>query len=118
MRIKTSELTGGNLNYAVAICEGHKPYFAYADVIAYNVMDSDLPTTVYVYYDSDWSIAGPIIERERINVTPYGVDTDWYAHMVLGNKEGCADGPTLLIAAMRAYVRVKLGNEVEITEEP
>lgn len=89
MKIKTSELSDANLDWAVSQIEGK-----------------------YKYYSIDWYAAGPIIEREGINLSSVAGIT-W-----------CADGPvrvgfyapTPIIAAMRCYVASKLGNEVEIPE--
>jgi hypothetical protein len=73
---------------------------------------------------SDWIDGGPIIERERIVMEPLeprGVaPCDWSAFVmtVYGHEgpEGVARslGATPLIAAMRAYVASKFGDEVEL----
>jgi hypothetical protein len=72
-------------------------------------------------YSTNWAQGGPIIERERIATTPMtptvGEDRTpyWFA-----NYEGqitYRDGPTPLIAAMRCYVALKLGEDVSIPEE-
>ena len=88
MKIKTSELSDGNLDWAVSQIEGK-----------------------YKYYSIDWYAAGPIIEREGINLWTEGYD--WEATQYGKWQEW---GPTPLIAAMRCYVGTKLGNEVEIPE--
>jgi hypothetical protein len=61
-------------------------------------------------YSTDWSLGGPIIERERIDVQPDTYPT-WSA------DRGHITGPTLLVAAMRCYVADKLNGEVEIPEK-
>lgn len=54
----------------------------------------------------DWRHGGPIIDRERIQVLPYALPRQgWYAD--IRPEQGgsaCAEGPTPLVAAMRAYV--------------
>lgn len=71
---------------------------------------------------SSWQQAGPIIERERIS-TLHSRDNPgtWDALVdaldapgdgIYTDPRGVADGPTLLIAAMRAFVVSKFGNEV------
>lgn len=56
-----------------------------------------------------WEHGGPIIERERIELRN-DASGGWNC---MGN--GCyGDGPTPLIAAMRAYVASKVGAEVEL----
>lgn len=72
----------------------------------------------------DWSLGGPIIERERVAI--WNADGDWCASMP-GNAAYPGDldyidvtrmdgysGRTPLIAAMRAYVASKFGEEVEL----
>ena len=94
MKIKTSQLKGNALNWAVG--QAHR--------------DADL---VPVAYSTDWAFGGPIIEREELsNLKCYGTN-DWGCN----NGDIFCDGPTPLIAAMRCYVTCKLGDEVEIPEE-
>lgn len=111
MLIKTSELIGAQLDWAVAKCEGYKPAAAASIVI----MNSYAPST-------DWAQGGPIIERERITTAPLDApSTGWCAyriHCLFDDEEGFFQkGPTPLISAMRCYVASKLGDEVEIPEE-
>ena len=116
MKIKTNELTGAALDWAVAKCErvtvlpkkrgGH-----YVTLIR--------GETWLLQYSSNWSQGGPIIERECIDVMFEG--PEWYAYIRF-EYNGIqtihqTDGPTPLIAAMRCYVASKLGDEVEIPEE-
>ena len=126
--MKTAELTGPALSWAVAKCKG-------VDI----QIDAELPRHPRIIfkpeegntggrvgetYDeysppTDWIQGGPIIERERINLT---VDTSgeqaWNAWPDFGmSDEFCAFGPTPLIAAMRCFVASKLGDEVEIPKE-
>lgn len=106
--MKTSELTGPALDWAVAKCEGFKPHAAASLVI----MESYTPST-------NWAQGGPIIEREKLSLAaPNPIDNTWCAmtnmYPVSGHK---ANGPTTLVAAMRCYVASKLGDEVEIPEE-
>jgi hypothetical protein len=95
MKLKTSELEGEMLNRAVAKCEGqvyHGP--------------------AWTKYSTDWAQGGPIIEREKIALYLNGED-GWTGED--GWKR--ATGPTPLIAAMRCYVAMKLGDEVEVSTE-
>lgn len=98
--MKTSELTGAALDWAVAKCEGEgeAAWAAHRDAFAYS---------------STWVCGGPIIEREKIAIKENGYD-HWFA------KAGASKwmrGPTPLIAAMRCYVASKLGDEVEVPDE-
>lgn len=104
MKIKTSELTGAALDWAVAKCEGD------ISVVQFSPLAS---SKHYFAPSKKWAQGGPIIEREKIaidydhdvwNAAKYGLG--WYI-----------SGPTPLIAAMRCYVASKLGDEVDIPEE-
>lgn len=54
----------------------------------------------------NWEQAGPIIERERLQLDPYDIPGDvdgrWFAKSYKKDIEGW--GPTPLIAAMRVFV--------------
>jgi hypothetical protein len=106
--MKTSEMTGAALDWAVAKCEGHDAHF-------YNGVVRTTMKGVFgseCSYSTDWAQGGAIIERERINLEPFSNinGEQWTA-------DGEWDSPTPLIAAMRCYVASKLGDEVEIPEE-
>ena len=72
-------------------------------------------------YSTDWSPAGPIIERERLQVFPHNGASDWcgVAHVPRDGYTGIItqDGPTPLIAAMRCFIASKLGSTVEVPDE-
>lgn len=135
MKIKTQDLIGPALDWAVAECEGMRidvddptdPWLT-VDGIA------DLP--LYSYSpSSNWSLAGPIIEREGINLRAvrkegHSMDGDWLAAFDHGNTGEIVHwvkretwhrhyltGPTPLIAAMRCFVASKLGDEIEVPDE-
>jgi len=118
MKIKTSALIGPALNWAVAVCEGHKPPLL--RILRGNVALPDLDDPMvcdYLEYSEDWSHGGPIIERELIDTSwQYGGRPYWSAW---GNEHPDAihEGPTPLIAAMRCFVASKLGYEVDVPEE-
>lgn len=69
-------------------------------------------------FDEDWSVGGPIIEREKIDIEhePNGKAVV-RASTWLNGRGFRAYGPTPLIAAMRCLVSSRLGDEVEIPEE-
>lgn len=136
MRIKTNELTDAALDWAVAKTEGLSPHvFVERDYgqsavrslsrwCGVNVSpvghDAYAPST-------DWLLAGPIIERERISVW-LAMDGTWkkdtwaaaYSAMegeVVLEADDETYGPTPLVAAMRCYVTSHLGDEVDIPDE-
>lgn len=102
--MKTSELIGPALDWAVGRCVGRV-------VTKYNYDTPYTPST-------DWSQGGPIIERERISLS-IKHDGWWLAQIYNINDDPrwLTLGQTPLIAAMRCYVASKLGDEVEIPEE-
>jgi len=108
--MKTSELTGAALDWAVAKCEG-KVWEAADSFIAYHD-DGEMN------YSVDWSEGGPIIQREKIGVNPASLPcSDWWADTQIVRERTHQHGPTPLIAAMRCYVASKLGEEVDIPAE-
>jgi hypothetical protein len=111
--MKTNELTGAALDWAVAELENPKPEF-YRDNEGLEWEREYKPST-------DWSQGGPIIEREMIKLEYR--DAAWSALMVYENDDtedvfaSEEFGPTPLIAAMRCYVASKLGDDINIPEE-
>ena len=105
--MKTSELTGAALDWAVAQCEGFKSEYWDDDRLCFtDDWGADFEPSC------DWLQGGKIIERERICLIDQGGD---YWQAIWGWKEMFGDTP--LIAAMRCYVASKLGDEVEVPEE-
>ncbi len=124
MKIKTNELTGDTLVWAVATCEGytdlhkierrwsHEPHLAMMPPRReYGAME-----LCEIGSDCDWRFFGPIIEREWIDLHCVN-DSLWEAECPAPGGLAMQNGPTPLIAAMRCYVASKLGDEVEIPEE-
>jgi hypothetical protein len=108
--MKTSELTGTALDWAVAKCEG----LLGPDGIRFSDEYCDsLGQEPEGDFTNDWAQGGPIIERERIEVRPYD-GVNWIATDNLTNH---TVGPTPLIAAMRCYVASKLGDDIDVPEE-
>jgi hypothetical protein len=125
MKHKTSELTGALLDAAVALAEGLSPKLVDEGELACFCLIPDPPGMMHCfapeprrYYPSQgWMHGGPIIEREHIDLqgrcgAPHRdrIAPEWCARMV----SGYFYGDTPLIAAMRAYVASKLGDEVEL----
>ena len=113
-KVKVSEAEGEALNWMVAKANGDEREFELAQKYP-DDEDDYSPST-------DWERGGPIIERERLQLSPNAHGTDWGCNRWAVDKSG-ADrpnqkrGPTPLIAAMRCYVASKLGDEVDVPEE-
>lgn len=107
--MKTSELSGAALDWAVAkIVYTNPVLIGSTEVMVYK----DVPFDYHP--SSNWAQGGPIIEREKID-TYYGEKGWWQA--VAETNDVFAFGTTPLIAAMRCYVASKLGDEVQLPEE-
>ena len=105
MKISTSELIGPALDWAVAKCEGETEA----------VQFSPLASSKHYFAPSrKWSQGGPLIEREKIDLDFYAKDCE---ASIRGEKFTVITGPTPLIAAMRAYVTINLGDEVEVPDD-
>ena len=133
--MKTSELTGAALDWAV--CKAAGLLDAYPNVAKnFAKLHTKGTTAKYIFPSTDWSQGGPIIEREHIAI--FSVETcpfegEWAAERHKHNQGDCFDdmggqvvywfsggsmrGPTPLIAAMRCFVSSKLGDEIEVPEE-
>lgn len=121
MKIKVSEASGRVLDWMVATIEGHQYRYSwmlekdgYASWMSYEqAWGNPHPS-----YSTDWSRGGPIIEREGINLNYNGFDVPpyWEAYSEMSGRIG-AWHTTPLIAAMRCYAAMKLGDEVDVPDE-
>jgi hypothetical protein len=122
--MKVSELEGALLDYWVAKTEGLSPVGLAMCKSDYGCEIADESGTMLrpviqpnkefaarygvSYYSTEWEDGGPIIEREIQELWKVCKDrwsaSDW--------KNSPSFGPTPLIAAMRAYVVSKFGEEV------
>ena len=132
--MRTSELTGAALDWAVAKCEGGydlqlRSTYGAKTAWQYTMLDEEDPERMDKFYladtsySTDWQLGGPIIERElldnglglsRSEHEAPDICTACYTYSVDGEP---SYGPTPLIAAMRCYVASKLGETVEVPDE-
>lgn len=113
--MKVSELEGAGLDCWVAKAVGTITYsldYAYHD-------DGEPQQNAIPKYSTDWSQGGPIIERHYMRIFWRGTgmeSLEWSAEFpaftVKGHEGALCSGPTPLIAAMRAFVASKYGEEV------
>lgn len=134
MKIKTTELIGPALDWAVAKCEGFKPHAGASLVI----MGDYSPST-------KWVQGMPVLDRAGICVRAIrkpghaldgtymamearrlgtGTSPQWAKVNWLEAKPGSDnpprtrwDGPTHLVAGLRCFVGITLGDEVDVPEE-
>ena len=122
-QMKTNQLTGAALDWAVVKCECDMP-------APFKSIPAVLNGTVRVFRgdmglhsdpispSTNWAQGGMIIEREWIEICRLNNGEwrgQWYEQAT--EKIHREYGDTPLIAAMRCYVASKLGDEVEIPKE-
>jgi hypothetical protein len=115
--VQTKDLSGPALNWAAAKAEGHADLVFHPSTGSVTRAMPNGMVLVFSYADS-WMHAGPLIERERIDVIsdPNGT-AGWMGRNYLQGHEVRFFGPTPLVAAMRCYVACKLGQQVEVPDE-
>lgn len=120
MKVKTSELSGMALCYAVCMIE--MPHLVWGKTIGEHhaskqIVVPELPEDKCYGSFASWRMFGPIIEREAITVSEGSpvIGIEWMA--CDRSSSHIQHGPSYLIAAMRCYCYSKLGDEVEIPEE-
>lgn len=112
--MKTSELTGAALDWAVAKCEGIELIDGCYNRLLVDGRMSIGQSMLSPYKPStDWAQGGAIIEREGISLFNCYGDSEWSASTEAYEYHAT----TPLIAAMRCYVASKLGDEVDVPEE-
>lgn len=120
MKVKTADLIGPALDWAVAKCEfeGCEDWDGTLDGVD---CVSDLQGVAYAP-SKNWSQGGPIVEREKI-ATDAEMGDVWRARMEYTNDDSLRpqwseeDGPTFLVAAMRCFVASRFGDEVDVPDE-
>ena len=99
--MKTSDLSGALLDSWVAKADGR-------------ASESDFAPS------SNWAQGGPILEREGIHVAPMHAKGGTWCAISLGRLQDRSngvrgpwvEGPSFLVAGMRAYVAAKFGSTV------
>jgi hypothetical protein len=135
MKVKTKDLSGAALDYAVATCEGlplrldpmgfrrDAPKSSQAGWWVWDEKPGVLKmVTQLVGKDyspsTNWAQGGPIIEIKRIDVIsdPNG-SAGWMGRNYVDWREVQRFGATPLEAAMRCYVSATYGEELDIPDE-
>jgi hypothetical protein len=118
--MKTSELTGVALDWAVAMSEGFQSVYTNGSLLPVFRKCEAVENTIRCY-STDWAQGGTIIEREGITVQceEVGVWSAYFREFLFegDGTDRFSEGPTPLIAAMRCFVASKLGDEVDIPKE-
>ena len=129
--VKTAELEGSALDWAVAISEGHDPLMIPIQrnkyVVGVTVVDGNGVGGFVCQYSTNWSACGPLIDTRMIDITQCTgrakthkaravMDSSFLDKMGLRQRVS-SSGPTALIAACRAIVAAKLGDVVSVPAE-
>ncbi|MDE9527949.1 phage protein NinX family protein [Xenorhabdus bovienii] len=113
MKIKTSELTGRALDWAVAKSIGLPAIVTpFGNLIIEGMEEDYTPST-------DWSQCGELIEKHRVELDFNSVSEEWSAYIFNFEEleSVIEDGDTPQIAICRAVVATQLGDEVDIPDE-
>lgn len=114
IEVKTADLVGSALDWAVARAEGlrqHTPD-GLKHVYWYS---GDRCVGTHWRPSTDWSTAGPLIEKHRIRVTPE-YEGRWHADLFRDDEEPLmsVEASTPLIAICRAIVATEFGLVVKV----
>ena len=112
MKIKTADLIGPALDWAVAKCEGK--IYGYKHQLVDDCRDV-IPYTP----SSDWSQGGPLIQWECLDVRVFAEHgaPDGGPYWISERHPAVGHGPTPLIAVCRCFVASRLGDEVDVPDE-
>lgn len=126
VKVKYDALTDRALDWAVAKCvwSDREVYIdIWPSCKRIEVPVSPGAEVKFVYNPTiNWEQGGALIDRERLSFVTSGTGpkdpvTGLEPVVCIGSACKAAQGPTHLIAAMRCYVRSKLGDEIDIPEE-
>lgn len=123
MLIKTAELSGAALDWAVAEAE-YRAMYAKGEYIKQWVWEAHKAGENTHPYSTDWAQGGPIIDcldmqfwkwgggpREEMQCATIPTKEEY------GTRLTTYFGKTKLVAGLRAYVANKLGDEIEVPDE-
>lgn len=136
MKIKTSELSGAALDWAISKVDERDIYdldwrIVDGEMLGFGTIGSspefvcfrlsgrtDMFSEAPVYSPStDWAQGGPLIEKMKVDLGSC-ISGNWSAEsMDVIRTIPSSIGPTPLVAACRSIVLAKLGEEVEVPDE-
>lgn len=128
VKIKTSELSGKALDWAVGQCACENDVvldvwprsgLCVTELVPFSVLGEVDYTHKNYHPSTDWSQCGPLIDDYDIEFVNQGTGIiGAYAEFSFcPYEDSCGTGGTHLVAACRAIVAAELGDEVEIPEE-
>lgn len=115
MKVKTSELSGKALDWAVIKASNFPVMMHEGSFVSY---DMEMDAYVIIQPSVAWSQCGAMISRFGMTITPASSDrTEWMARFSENEEMLDGFGSTPQIAICRAVVAAKLGDEVDIPDE-
>lgn len=104
VEVKTADLTGPALDWAVGVADGNPMRVPVSDVVWSGHHGSYAPSI-------NWAQCGPLFDKHcsALNKSEHG----WYAHA--GNRLG--EGETAMVAICRAIAATKFGDVAQIPAE-
>jgi hypothetical protein len=119
MKYKVSELEGALLDAAVAKAEGHQIEVDNVGPVMLIDTGKFKGRVEPAPWSSSWAYGGPLIQREDLYVYRVSYSDESLREWASGHSRDLEDGgqscgPTPLIAAMRAFVASKFGDEVDL----
>lgn len=109
IEVKTSDLTGAALDWAVAEADGLRPYpYKGAFWVLDGVTNTPLPR-----FSTDWAQGGPLRDQYRIDI----IETSGLAVIAKSHKIRPVVGDSALQAVCRAIVQMKMGDSVSVPVE-
>ena len=127
IEVKTAELIGPALDWAVAMAEGAKPERPQDGQVSFggvHMLCGVRKHRLRGEYDyspsTDWSQGGELIEKYAVKIEHFPSETiasKANARIAMHSTAYWQSGPTPLVALCRAIVAAKLGDAVSVPEE-
>ncbi|BBT41448.1 phage protein NinX family protein [Pseudomonas putida] len=123
IEMKTADLQGWQLAWAVAVAEELDPYLVgphYGNPWrVFRTQHGEALKWERLYNPHEkWELGGPLIEKHMVSLhCPQSTDDVWAAWVITDKGEFCQAGDTALVAACRAIVAAKLGDTVQVPKE-
>lgn len=115
MKKRVADLSGAELDYAVALAEGYSPHLGRAYDGTPSCAREPGILGRWFHFSTEWEECGPLIEKHVASLDSHS--DGWTAiawHDDLIHTVASQDGPTPLIAACRCIVARHFGEYVEI----
>lgn len=116
VKVKTAELIGSALDWAVAKADGFRVQYSRrmglhcAEIMRVSAAETFIRMGCSYRPSADWSQGGPLIEKYKLRLVP--CDAGYFSYTDYMAFEGV--GETALIAACRAIVYHKIGDVVSV----